>query len=125
MRAPLKALLLALAACAPTIENNGVRVRVSYWEPVEREINARARSDLECPQVSVQLLKRQGKAPVSVSAEGCGRTAVYLRTLRHHGPFHTTANSVWALVSASPVPPLPVAINPYSPAPTAAAPTDL
>lgn len=105
---------LLLAACA-TIENNGVRVYPKYWDPVEREISARARADLQCPQVKALLLKRQGKAPVSVSAEGCGRTAVYMRLLRHRGPFHTTANSVWQLVSASPlIAPDAVAANPYS-----------
>ena len=111
---PALILVLALSACAPTIENNGVRVREAYWGPVEREIRARARADLQCPEITVLLLKRQGKAPVSVSAEGCGRTAVYLRVLRHRGPFHTTANSVWQLASATHFAPAPVEINPYA-----------
>lgn len=105
------ALFLVLAACAPVIENNGIRVRVSYWEPVEREIAARARADLQCPQAQVLLLKRQGKAPVSVSAEGCGRIAVYTRLLRHRRGFLTTANSEWEIVSAGPVGSAAVAIT--------------
>jgi hypothetical protein len=116
-------ILLALMACAPVIENNGIRVYEKYWEPVEREINVRARIDLQCPVVDVLLLSRQGKAPVSVSAEGCGRTAVYQRLLRHHGPFHSIKNTVWQLVSASPAAPPPVATNPYSaPSPAEAEP---
>jgi hypothetical protein len=116
-------ILLALMACSPVIENNGTRVYAKHWEPVEREINVRARIDLQCPIVEVLLLSRQGKLPVSVSAEGCGRTAIYQRLLRRHHGHYTSKNSVWELMSASPVPPSPVVTNPYSaPSPAEAEP---
>ena len=107
---------LMIAACAPTLENNGIRVYVKYWEPVEREISLRARVDLQCSAVDVLLLNRQGKLPVNVAAEGCGRTAIYQRLLRRKGPFfhHTTTNTVWELVSASPATTPQVAVNPYA-----------
>ena len=116
--------LLAFAACAPTVVNNGVRVRESYWHPVWRELGARGTNDLQCPKVKVNLLERQGKAPVSVSVRGCGGLAVYHRQLRHHHGFLTTTNSTWELISLSrgtpSVAPAPAAVaaNPYESTPS-------
>lgn len=92
-------LVLLTAACSTPVVSGGIEVHPKYWDPVLAELGYRAPRDLGCErsQVELTLLKRQGKLPVLVAADGCGRSALYSRKLRHHHGRLTEANATWEL----------------------------
>lgn len=101
MRRALLALIALLGCSKNVVESNGIPVHAKIWARTEAEVSPRARIDLGCPAIEVLLVSRQGKFPVEVSAEGCGRTALYHRQLRKHLGHSTTKNTVWELVTRS------------------------
>lgn len=98
MRPALLAALLFMA-CTQPVYSGGMPVHPKLWEPVKYELTRRAAVDLGCYQqyVELTLLKKEGKAPTLVFAQGCGRSAIYSRALRHHFGHRTTANTQWDL----------------------------
>lgn len=74
--------LVCLSTGCSRVVVNGMRVREDWWLDVQHEISLRARIDLSCREVDVVLQKMQGKFPVIVTADGCGRSVLYQRQLR-------------------------------------------
>lgn len=87
----------------PVVESGGIQVYERYWEDARSAVTARAQIELGCPSVSAELVAKQGRYPTEVSVQGCGRSALYHRTLRRHHGKYTTKNTTWQTVAVSPV----------------------
>jgi hypothetical protein len=63
------------------IQVNGIEVYESHWRQTMDMIGPRAVFELNCPgpQLQFVLLRKQGRYPIEVGVQGCGRSAVYLR----------------------------------------------
>lgn len=94
--------LAALAGChPPPVESGGLLVHQKFWRPVVAELTTRAEIDMRCVGAALTLVRLQGKLPVAVRADGCGRTALYSRALRRHYGRFTAVNSTWVLEATS------------------------
>jgi hypothetical protein len=103
----------SLACGEKVIVVNGIVVYQRPWAHTTSELEPRASFEFQCPreQLSFTLLKRRGRYPTEVGAEGCGRRGVYIRVVTggmrgHVGP--------WVLNSERPAPVAPTPV----PAPT-------
>lgn len=104
MRALIVFVLLACVGCHhETVTSGGIVVYKAWMDKATNELRYQAAGDLECSpsQLEFTLAGKDGKVPTRVYAEGCGRSALYARLLRRHGPMgkRTDANSIWERVN--------------------------
>lgn len=115
---------LLTAGCAGNrIVVNGIEVYESYWNKALSSLEGRAAFEMQCPASSLQflLLQRKGRYPSQIAVNGCGKRAMYVRSLLHG------ALTEWMLSSASwnePSAPTPAPIPAPAPSPPPAPPSE-
>lgn len=98
--AALIGLTVTLGAChKDVVELNGQQVYRKIWQDTVASVSHRAAIEMSCPvsAITVDLVRKEGRYPVEVFAEGCGQRALYARMLRRSGPMgrRTDRNSDW------------------------------
>jgi len=89
---------LTFALAAGCHRQNGIRVHEGRWDEAVRILSAQAEIDLNCGELKYKLIERTGKEPTKIAVEGCGRRALYQRSVRR-GALQHSHGSDWALVS--------------------------
>jgi hypothetical protein len=90
------ALVLSTTSCLATMESGGFQVNERATLRAFDQLRPRAQFDLRCSASSVRfvVLAAEGWTANQVGAEGCGRSAAYVKLLRPYGAEEWILNGV-------------------------------